>query len=547
MRKTSDSDEFRVDYVVVGAGSAGCVLANRLSADGRSRVAVLEAGGSDLNFWVRMPIGYGGAFYHPRLNWRYTTEPEPELGGRKVYWPRGKVIGGSSSINAMVFIRGQAEDYDGWAALGNPGWAYGDVLPHFKRMEDNLAGADEWRGAGGPITVSPIDASVHPLSHDYVAAGQVAGLSRNPDFNGKTQEGVGLYQITTRKGFRCSAATGYLTPARRRANLRVITHAHVTRILFDGRRAVGVEYRRGNSVQRIMADREVILSAGAVNSPQILQLSGIGDAAHLQQCGIDVVQDAGGVGRNLQDHIGYDYIYEATCPTLNNHLRPWLGRMLLGLRYVLTRSGPLSLSVNQGGGFFKSAPDRDRPNLQLYFSPVSYTKATPGKRKLLAPDKFPGLLIGISNCHPKSRGHLQIRSADPFAAPEIHPGYLSAPEDLDELAEGAEMIRRIAGSQPLAKSIRREVLPGADVTDRDAIREDIRQRLGTVFHACGTCAMGPDRAAGAVVDARLKVHGVGGLRVADASIFPRITSGNLNAPAIMVGEKAAQMILEDRG
>ena len=535
------------DYVVIGAGSAGCVLANRLSADGKSKVAVLEAGGSDLNFWVRMPIGYGGAFHHPKLNWRYSTEPDPETGGRVSYWPRGKVVGGSSSINAMVFIRGQAADYDGWAALGNTGWGYGDVLPHFRRMEDNLTGPDEWRGAGGPIAISPIDGSVHPLSHDYVAAAQAAGLPHNPDFNGKTQEGVGLYQITTRNGFRCSAATGYLKPALRRANLKLITKAHVTRILFDGRRAVGVEYRQGGEIRRVMAAKEVILSAGAVNSPQILQLSGIGDGTLLQRLGIETVQNAPGVGRNLQDHIGYDYIYEATCPTLNDVLRPWRGRALVGLRYVLTRSGPLSLSVNQGGGFFRSSPDRDRPNLQLYFSPVSYTRATPGKRRLMAPDPFPGVLIGLSNCHPKSRGHLHIHSADPFAAPEIHPRYLSAPEDLDELAEGAVMLRRIARANPLAKSIKREVLPGADVSESDAIREDIRKRVGTVFHPCGTCMMGADASDGAVVDARLRVHGIDGLRVADASIFPRITSGNLNAPAIMVGEKASQMILEDRG
>lgn len=547
MNEEVTPNDAQADYVIIGAGSAGCVLADRLSADGKTRVVVLEAGGSDFNFWVRMPIGYGGAFHHPKLNWRYTTEPETELDQRRIYWPRGRVIGGSSSINAMVFIRGQAEDYDGWHAMGNPGWAYQDVLPHFKRMEDNLAGADTWRGAGGPISVSPIDRSAHPLSRDYVAAGMAAGLPNNADFNGETQEGVGLYQITTRNGFRCSAATGYLNKARRRENLRVITGAHVTRILFSGRQAYGVEFQRGGALQRIAATREVILSAGAVNSPQILQLSGIGKAEHLKELGIDVVHDAPGVGQNLQDHIGYDYIYEATCPTLNDILRPWLGRAMVGLRYVLTRGGPLSLSVNQGGGFFKSSPERDRPNLQLYFSPVSYTRAMPGKRKLLAPDKFPGLLIGVSNCHPKSRGYLQIRSADPFSAPEIRPRYLSAPEDLDELAEGASMLRRIAGSPPLAQSIKREVLPGSDVSDMEAIRGDIRQRAGTVFHACGTCMMGPDPAVGAVVDARLNVHGLAGLRVVDASVFPRITSGNLNAPTIMVGEKAAEMIQEDWG
>ncbi|MFV0383401.1 GMC family oxidoreductase [Paracoccus sp. (in: a-proteobacteria)] len=531
------------DYVVIGAGSAGSVLANRLSADGRAVVALLEAGGSDLNLWVRMPIGYGGAFHHPRLNWRYMTRPDPGLGGRQSYWPRGKVLGGSSAINAMVFIRGQAADFDDWAALGNPGWSHADLLPLFRRIEDNLAGADEWRGQGGPISVTSIDRSAHPSSHAYVAAARAAGLPGNPDFNGATQEGVGLYQITTRNGVRCSAATGYLHPARGRRNLRILTHSHVTRILFHGRRAAGVEYRRrGGAVQRIMARREVILSAGAVNSPQLLQLSGIGPGALLQRMGIRVLLDAAGVGRNLQDHIGFDYVYQANRPTLNDVLRPLPQRLLAGLHYLLTRRGPLSLGVNQGGGFFKSSALHDRPNMQLYFSPLSYTRTVPGKRRLTAPDRFPGFQLGLSNCHPKSRGWLGLRSPDPMAAPEIHPGYFSAPEDLEELVEGARMLRHIAAQEPLARWILRELVPGHGVQDDDAIRDDIRRRAGSVFHACGTCAMGPD----AVVDARLRVRGVDGLRVADASVFPRIPSGNINAPSIMVGEKASELILTDQ-
>ncbi|WP_424929781.1 GMC family oxidoreductase [Amaricoccus tamworthensis] len=537
----------QVDYVIVGAGSAGCVLANRLSADGKSEVAVIEAGGSDLNLWVRMPIGYGGAFHDPHINWRYFTEPDPGTGNRVSYWPRGRVLGGSSAINAMVYIRGQAADYDGWAALGNPGWSHADVLPLFRRMENNLAGGDDWRGTGGPMTVTATDLGVHTLSHDWIDAAEATGLPRNADFNGADQEGVGLYQITTRNGFRCSAATGYLNPAKRRANLRVITRAHATRILFDGRRATGIEYRRGNKTLRIHARREVILSAGAVNSPQLLELSGIGGADRLKNLGLDITQDLPGVGTNLQDHIGYDFIYEANCPTLNNLLRPWSGRIAMGLLYLLTRGGPLSLSVNQAGGFFRSSPDRPRPNLQLYFAPVSYTHKTPGKRRLLAPDAFPGMQLSISNCHPLSRGHLHIRSADPMAPPEIHPRYLSVPEDLDELCEGVDILRRIAAAPPLANSILREVIPGPDVTDPDALRANIVGQVGTVFHPCGTCAMGPDPNAGAVVDARLKVHGLDGLRVADASIFPRITAGNINAPSMMVGEKASDLILADRG
>ncbi len=532
------------DIVIVGAGSAGCVLANRLSEKPSLRVLLLEAGGSDLNFWVRMPIGYGKTFHHPGLNWRYMSEPDPGTAGRPSYWPRGKVIGGSSSINAMVYIRGQARDFDDWEALGNPGWGFADVLPAYKRLEDNLAGADDWRGQGGPLTVTSIEDQVHPLCDNYLAGAEEAGLHRNPDFNGATQEGVGIYQITTRKGFRCSAATAFLNPARRRANLEVRSGAHVTRILFEGKKAVGVEYKQGEHTHRVMAGREVILSAGAVNSPQILQLSGIGAPDTLKAMGLDVVHAAPEVGQNLQDHIGFDHYFECTRPTLNNVLRPWWGRLGVGLRYVLTRGGPLSLSVNQGGGFFRTSADRDRPNMQLYFSPVSYTRALPGKRALMSPDPFAGFLLGVSNCHPKSRGRIEIRSADPFAAPKITPNYLSDEADVVELLEAGRMLRRISATRPMREIIRREIKPGVEVESDEAMIADIRERSGTVFHPCGTCAMGPD-AATSVVDPRLRVHGVEGLRVIDASIFPKITAGNLNAPTIMVGEKGAAMVLED--
>ncbi len=534
------------DFIIVGAGSAGCVLANRLTADGRHRVLLLEAGGSDLNFWVRMPIGYGKAFHHEGLNWKYQTEPIAGLQGQTNYWPRGKVLGGSSSINAMVFIRGQAEDYDGWAALGNPGWGYRDLLPLFKGMEDNLAGADEWRGQGGPLTVTDIRDQVHPLCDTYLDACEALQFPRNDDFNGQTQEGAGIYQITTRKGFRCSAATAFLHPAKRRANLQVLTKTLATRILFEGNRASGVEVLQAGKPRTLTARRGVILAAGAVNSPQLLQLSGIGPGTLLQRNGIEVLREVPQVGRNLQDHIGFDHLFEANRRTLNDILRPWWGKLAVGLRYILTRGGPLSLSVNQGGGFIRSNPERTRPNIQLYFSPVSYVTAPKGKRALLKPDPYPGFLLGCSNCHPTSRGYLEIRSPDPTEPPLIQPDYLATEADRRELLEAAQILRRLAATPPFRALIKREIKPGQAVQSEAELLADIAQRSSTIFHVCGTCTMGPDPA-DSVVDPRLRVHGVEGLRVIDASIMPLIPSGNLNAPSMMIGEKGAAMILEDLG
>ena len=534
------------DYVIVGAGSAGCVLANRLTANGRHRVLLLEAGGSDRRFFVQMPIGYGKCFHDPSVNWRYRTEPEPALDGRAGYWPRGKVLGGSSAINAMVFVRGQPQDFDAWAALGNAGWGWQDVLPYFRRLEDCARGESDLRGAGGPFATRFIDTEAHPLCVAFLKAGEEAGFPRNRDFNGATQEGVGYYEIAVRDGRRVSSASAYLDPARGRANLSIVTDALVTCVAFEGSRAAAVAYVQGGVEHRVQAAREILLCAGAINSPQLLQVSGVGPAPLLQTLGIAVVRDAPGVGRNLQDHLCIDYLYCARVPSLNEVLRPWHGKLRVGLRYLLRRDGPLAMSVNQAGGFVRSRADGERPDLQLYFSPLSYTRTPPGVRPLMAPDPFPGFLLSAQPCRPRSRGAIEIRSSDPREAPRILPRSLSDPDDLTDLVTGARLLRRLASMPALASIIAEEMHPGPGVaTDDDAaLAADVRARASSVFHPTSTCRMGVDPRA-SVVDARLRVHGLAGLRVVDASVFPAVTSGNTNAPVLMVAERAADLILTD--
>ena len=535
-------DEF--DYIVIGAGTAGCVLANRLSADGRTRVLVLEAGGSDRTVWIQVPIGYGRTFFDPRINWMYDTEAVSGLGGRSSYWPRGKVIGGSGSINAMVHVRGQRGDFEDWAAAGNPGWAWDDVLPWFIKSEDHDHGASDWHGAGGPQRVTDISGAAHPLCQTFIKSGQALGFAASTDLNGAAAEGVGIYQINTRNGRRASTANAYLRPAMRRGNLALRTKAQVTRIVFDGVRAVGVEYRRGGETVQARARAEVVLSGGSINSPQLLQLSGIGDAARLARLGIAPLVDSRAVGQNLQDHLAISYFYKTSVPTLNDELRPLSGRIWAGLRYLHNRSGPLSMCVNQGGGFVRSSPDVPRADLQLYFSPVSYTKSSLSDRKLLNPDPFSAFLLSFNACRPTSRGNLHIASADPFAHPAIQPNYLATAHDVEQAMRGIHLLRRLAATRPLADIITQELVPGRHLTNDTELLDDFRQRADTVYHPTGTCVMGPN-AATSVVDARLRVHGVQGLRVADASIFPNLTSGNTNAPTVMVAEKAAAMIIAD--
>ncbi|WP_127901597.1 GMC family oxidoreductase [Solirhodobacter olei] len=527
------------DFIIVGAGSAGCVLADRLSASGRYKVLLIEAGGTDRRFFVHMPLGYGKLYFDPSVNWLYKAEPDPGLAGQRDHWPRGKVLGGSSSINAMVYIRGNRKDYEDWAAAGNSGWGWDEVLAAYRAMEDNEAGADAWRGAGGPLFISANRRGLHPLVGDYIAACQATGLPYNADFNGENQEGVGGYQMTIRSARRNSAARAFLRPAMRRGNLKVVTGAQVTRVLIEGGRAVGVEYRRGNAVLQARARGEVILSGGAINSPQLLQLSGIGPGDLLQSLGLPVVVENDQVGANLTDHQGINYTYRMKVPTYNQELRPWWGKVLAGLKYFAGGHGPLAKSINHGGGFFRTSPELDRPNMQLYFQAFSTLLPRDGERPILNPDPFPGMSLGLSNCRPTSRGEIRIASPDPLQHPKITANAFSTEHDIEEMLLAVKYLRHIARQAPLAGLIAEELRPGPAVVADEDLVADIRARSGTVFHPSCTCRMG------AVVDARLKVRGVEGLRVCDASVFPSIIAGNTNAPSMMVGWKGAELILSD--
>ena len=534
------------DYIIVGAGSAGCVLANRLSANAKDRVLLLEAGGSDRSPLIQVPLGYGLTFADPTYNWMYTTEPDPALNQRASFWPRGKVLGGSSSLNAMVYIRGQQTDYDDWAAAGNTGWAWKDVLPYFKKHEDHIFGASDHHGAGGELRVSDFKDQVHPLCERFLMAGKNLGYARTEDFNGELKEGFGLWQMTIRGGVRESSSNAFLRPALKRSNLTLKTRAHATRVLLEGKKAVGVECLVDGALQIFTAAKEVILSGGAINSPQLLQLSGIGDSALLARVGVPLALHAPRVGQGLQDHLCVSYFFKSRVPTLNDKLYPWYGKLWAGVRYLFTRKGPLGMSVNQAGAFVRSRPGLERPNLHLYFNPISYSAATivPGRFKITNPDPFSAFLISFNTCVPTSRGSVTITSSNPLDKPKIETHFLTTEHDLRDIVEGSRMVRSIASSKPLSDVLQSEHLPGVAVQSDAEILKDFRARAGSVYHASCTCAMGVDPAE-SVVDARLRVHGIASLRVVDASVFPTVTSGNTNGPVMMVAEKASEMILQD--
>jgi len=510
------------DFIVVGGGTAGCVLANRLSADGRHRVLLLEAGPRDNYLWIHIPIGYGKTMFHPVYNWGFHTDPDPHMNGRRIYWPRGRGLGGSSSINGLIHIRGQPGDYDHWASLGNRGWGWNDVLPYF---------------AKSAMSTSPVG-EPHELMEAIIRAGNELGVPTTEDFNSGRQEGVGYYSLFTRKGWRSSAATAYLRPAEGRTNLQVETDAHVTSIAFEGSRAVGVRFRKNGTEREARTSREIILSAGALQSPQLLQLSGVGPGALLQQFGIPVVKDLPGVGENLQDHLQLRVMYKCTKPiTTNDDLSSFYRKALIGARWLFARRGPLAIGINQGGLFARALPESRTPDLQFHFATLSAELA--GAK----PHPWPGFTMSVCQLRPESRGRVRIASTDAMQPPSMQPNYLS--EELDQrfAVAGIRYARRLAATAALKPYIAEEYRPGPAAQSDGELLEFARNYGATIFHPAGTCKMGSDPRA--VVDDRLRVHGLGALRVADCSIMPTLVSGNTAAPVVMIAEKAADLILAD--
>ncbi|WP_284946526.1 GMC family oxidoreductase [Acidisoma cladoniae] len=533
------------DTIIIGAGSAGCVLANRLTEDGTTRVLLLEAGGADTSLWLKIPAGTPRLYSDSNVNWRYHTAPEPGLNNRSIYCPRGKTLGGSSAINGLVYMRGAARDYDLWRQSGNVGWSWDDVLPYFRKSEQQQRGADAFHGADGALAVSDLS-EPHEASRAFVKAGQTMGLPYNADFNGASQDGIGFVQYNIKNGLRHSAATAFLKPARSRRNLNVETHALVKRIIIENGRATGIVYQQGDTTHEVRA-REIILSGGAINSPQVLMLSGVGPADTLMALGIPVVHDLPGVGTNLQDHVYAHYLsrvdpaYSINKLVLNAASARTSWKLLPQvLQFAFKRTGLLTSAAAQVVAFARSNSGVETPDLQIQFRPFSMIITKAGQ---FVAESHPAVTASVSYIRPHSRGALTLVSNNPFAAPRIQFNYLTAPEDCRAMIEGVRIIRRIFAASPFAEHVIREATPGVDKQTDDELLGYLRQNAQAMYHPVGSCKMGRDPMA--VVDDRLRVHGIAGLRVIDASIMPSIISGNTNAPTIMIAEKGADMVRED--